>query len=446
MRSLLAPLVLGLVLSLIAVFGVQWSAMRAAIDTSVREIIVDELSQDADELFSALVIPPSSEASLALAHFDPAFIAPASGRYYQIVVDRSIALRSPSLVQASLPIVVAAPGQRRITDVAGPDGQRLLLSASGYERGARGVTIAVAADLKPLEAQFAELLSRYTRVSLVMFALLVALQVVIVRLALAPLRRVQADVGRLERGEIDKLREEVPAEVLPLVREINGLLTLLGERLERSRQSLGNLAHALKAPLTVLTHIASDEALGRDPALRADMAAQLEILRGRIDSELRRARVAGGRASGLALDLPAEIEALVATMRKLYRERDLDIAWRVDTDIRFFGDREDLLELCGNLLDNACKWARSRVVVSAHDGGGLSLVVEDDGPGCTAEDLARIAGRGVRLDEATEGHGLGLAIARSIASSYGAMLEFGRSDALGGFRATVIFPRGRAAD
>jgi len=442
MRSLLAPLVIGLVLSLAAVFGVQWSAVRYAIDAMLKDYIASELAQDADELFSALAVLPSGDATLALAHFDPSFLTPSSGRYYQIMVDRGIALRSPSLVYQTLPMKPADRGRRVVDEVAGPDQQALLLSATGYEFNGRPVTIAVATDLKPLETEIAKFLLRYTQLSVVMFALLVALQVVIVRLALAPLRRVQSDVGRLEHGEIRQLGETVPVEVLPLVREVNRLLALLAQRLQRSREALGNLAHAMKAPLTVLTHMAADAHIQSHPTLGPQMTEQLELLRGRIDSELRRARVAGGRAPGSALDLSAAIGSLLATLRKLYQDRNLVILCRIDPRVRFHGDREDLLELCGNLLDNACKWARSRVLISAREVGGTVLTVEDDGPGCPPEGLAQIARRGVRLDETIEGHGLGLAIASSIASSYGAELRFGRSEELGGFQASVTFHPG----
>jgi signal transduction histidine kinase len=135
-----------------------------------------------------------------------------------------------------------------------------------------------------------------------------------------------------------------------------------------------------------------------------------------------------------------EIELLAATLRKLYRDRNLDIACHVDPAMQFHGDRIDLLELCGNLLDNACKWARFRVLVSVRDQRSLVLTIEDDGPGCSPEDLSRIARRGVRLDEATEGHGLGLGIACDIASFYGAEISFGRSQTLGGFAVMVTFP------
>ena len=440
MRSLLAALVIGLVLSLAGVFAVQWSVVRLNFDEVMRDYIAGELASDGDELRSAMSFLSSGQLTIALSHYDPPFLTPHSGRYYQILVDGVAALRSPSLADLDLGVRPAAPGSRTLKDVAGPNGQALLLSTTGHEIEGRAVTIAVAADLMRVRAEFGRLMSRYTHVSLALFSLLVVLQVGIVRFALAPLRRVTEDVRRLEHGEIVQLGERVPSEVLPLVREVNSLLTLLARRLQRSRNSLGNLAHALKAPLTVLTHIANDEHVMHAPVLARQMGDQLRILRSRIDAELRRARVAGSRAPGLPLPLAAEIDTLVATLRKLYRDRTLEIDCRIAEDARFRGDREDLLELCGNLLDNACKWAKSKVRITASDGSGLKFTVEDDGPGCSAQALGQISQRGVRLDESVEGHGLGLSIVRGIIEAYGGEIEFGRSSALGGFQAVVTFP------
>ena len=441
MRSLLAPLIIGLVLSLAATIGVQWSVVRIAIDDVMQDYVAGELAQDAEEMSTWLAILPNGETAIALGHFDPVFLSPASGRYFQILVDGAIALRSPSLAGESLAMTPMDRGQRRVRHIAGPKDHALLLSSTGYELQGRLVTIGVAADMKPMQSEFDRLRARYAQASVIMFVLLVVLQVGIVRLALTPLRRTQADVSRLERGEIGQLGERVPTEVLPLVREVNRLLALLTQRLQRSRESLGNLAHALKAPLTVLTHIVDDEHMQRDPVLGRQMAEQLGILRERIDSELRRARIAGGGTPVALLDLPAEIEALAGTLRKMYRDRKLDIACHVDPGVQFRGDREDFLELCGNLLDNACKWARTRVRVSVCAANGVVLAIEDDGPGCSPEDMSQLAKRGARLDEATAGHGLGLAIAGSIASSYGAKMRFGCSPELGGFEVMVSFPK-----
>ncbi|HET9653575.1 MAG TPA: sensor histidine kinase [Usitatibacter sp.] len=441
MRSLVAPLALGLLLSLAAVFAVQWSAVHGAIDRGMRDFIAGELQQDADELASGLVrIEGGGPLELAFRHYDPSFLEPSSGRYYLVMVEGATALRSPSLGSRTLAVAPVTAGQRATQRIDGANGESLLVSANGYAFEGRPVTIAVAADLRPIDAQAERILRRYTAISVAMFALLVVLQVVIVRFALAPLRRVRADVSRLEHGEVTQLGEAVPAEVLPLVREVNRLLALLSERLRRSRESLGNLAHALKAPLTVLTQAVDDERIRREPALHAELSAQLERLRTRIDSELRRARVAGGRAAAASVDLSAELLSLAGALGKLHRDREIDIECHIDPAARFFGDREDLLELCGNLLDNACKWARSRVALSVREDAALTLTVEDDGPGCPEQDLERLARRGVRLDEQTAGHGLGLSIARDIAASYGGDIRFGRSHALGGFEVSVTFP------
>ena len=200
MRSLLAPLIIGLVLSLAAVFAVQWTAVRVAIDTVMRSYIADELAQDSDELFGALAIKPGGDSRLEVTDIDPPFLTPSSGQYYEILVERKPALRSPSLVHESLPIAPVASGQRYVHDVIGPNKQTLLLSATGYEFNGRSITIGVATDLGPIQAQYTALLSRYTNLSLGMFCLLVVLQIGIVRIALRPLHRVEADVKRLERG------------------------------------------------------------------------------------------------------------------------------------------------------------------------------------------------------------------------------------------------------
>ncbi|HZX26399.1 MAG TPA: ATP-binding protein [Telluria sp.] len=441
--SLLAKLVLGLVLSLAAMFAVQRELVAVAWEAVMRDYIADELRQDADELYQGLVGLAGPNLGLALTHFDPVFGTPGSGHYYEILLGANSVQRSLSLENAHLSVPPQPPGTRGVRTQPGPHGQQLLVSASGYRFEGRPVTVAVAADLGAVRAAFAQLMRRFARLSLLMFAALVLLQMAIVRLALRPLALARDDVARLERGETEQLREDVPREVLPLVREVNRLLRLMTQRLQRSREALGNLAHALKAPLTVLTAIADEERVRADPQLGPPLAEQLNLLRERIDRELRRARVAGGQGGGgPPLDVARELDALLNTLRKLYRGRDLDLRAEVDADIGTAScDREDMLELAGNLLDNACKWARARVLASVRrEPGAIVFRVEDDGPGCPETELAGLARRGVRLDETVAGHGLGLSIAARIADSYGAQLRFGRSVAFGGFAAEVRFP------
>ncbi|MBK7766130.1 MAG: sensor histidine kinase [Sulfuritalea sp.] len=444
MTSILKALTIGLTLSLAAVFAAQWSAGRVAMDAMMEDYVAAGLRQEAEELSAALVVNASAESILGISHFDPVFLQPASGHYFQISSDGVGTIRSPSLGNFNIEVGATAPGRTETSRRAGPNRQQLLVSAHGVERSGRQFTIAVAADMLPVRERIDAFLLRYTLLTLTMFAVLLALQVWIVRRALAPLRRAQADVVRLEHGEITQLGESVPSEVLPLIRNINHLLAVLGERLRRSRESLGNLSHALKTPLTLLTQMSDHESIRADPALRTQIQEQLRVLGGSIDRELRRARVAGQSSSSPEVDLLAETDLLVMTMRKLHRDRDLDIATTISPAARFRGDREDLIELAGNLLDNACKWARHQVGVSIGKDAmdGFLLTIEDDGPGCPDADLERIVARGVRLDEATAGHGLGLAIVRDIVSSYGGELLFGRSSRLGGMLVSVSIPVG----
>lgn len=445
MRSLLASLLAGLILSLVAVYGAQRIVVGGTLESLMEDYIAGELEQDADELYGSLVPMPGAQLQLGITHFDPAFLSTTSGKYYMVDVAGQAPLRSPSLGRATLTMPDTprpAPGTRLRTVAPGPDGRELLYSVTAYVLGARRVTVAIATDLLPIRAARERLMRRYTWVSLATFVLLLGLQAAIVRLVFRSLDRVQDDVACLERGEIAQLGERVPAEVLPLVREVNRLLALLTGRLRRSREALGNVAHAMKTPLAVLTHMADDPRIRDDPELGPSMAQQLQLLRARVDSELRRARVAGGRAAGAPVDLAPEMAALADTLRKLFRDRTLAIRVDAAPGLQFYGDREDFLELAGNLLDNACKWARSQVLVTLREeGGALTLVVQDDGPGCPEPQLQWLGRRGARLDEDVQGHGLGLSIAGAIASSYGGTISYGRSDSLGGFQATVHLPK-----
>jgi signal transduction histidine kinase len=441
MRSLLARLTFGLVLSLMLVFAVQWWAVDASIDRIMADYVVRELREDAAELASALTMQPGATPTLAIAHFDPVFLTPGSGRYFEVRSDGEVAVRSLSLGENNLAPDAVHPGDASVTYRNGPHGESLVCYTHAVDRAGRHIAITVAADLQPLRVDISKFLVYYAQVSAFLFVLLVLVQCWLVRRALAPLRRVQGDVARLERGEIAQLHDRVPAELLPLVRETNRLLAVLSQRLERSRNALGDLVHALKTPLTVLMHTANSESIRNDPLLSVQLVEQLRILRARIDRELKRARVAGaGAAAATTIDLRAEIEPLVDTLRKLHQDRSLEISHHVSPTARFRGDREDLLELFGNLLDNACKWARRRVEFAIVESSGITVSVDDDGPGCPPADIEKLAQRGVRLDESTAGHGLGLAIARDIVASYRGEMRFGRSETLGGFRVTVSIP------
>jgi signal transduction histidine kinase len=246
------------------------------------------------------------------------------------------------------------------------------------------------------------------------------------------------DIDRLEAGATGQLTQAVPREFLPLVRKLNGLLAVQTARLERSRQAAGNLAHALKGPLAVL--LRALESGMPTPAERASARAQLAQIETRIERELRRARLSGAPSAGAWFDADAELGPLIRLLRQIYDDKDLRIDWTATHPDPLPFDREDMLELLGNLLDNACKWARSQVRIEVQVvAGACQIVIEDDGPGCPAPALHAILARGARLDERPHGHGLGLSIVREILDLYRGELKLGRSP-LGGLQVRLTLP------
>jgi len=270
--------------------------------------------------------------------------------------------------------------------------------------------------------------------------LVILLQAGKTKRGLRPLGLVIHDMKRLEAGEVASLREDVPNEVLPLVKEFNHLLQLMRQRLERSRSALGNLAHALKTPLTVMVQLEGSEVLKQQPQLQGQFKDQTAQIRQIIDRQLKRARLAGVSTPGLNFEPAKELDGLAQILRQIYADRGLLIELDIPINKSFAGDREDRMELFGNLLDNACKWAGQRVLLTVYDKPGLVVSVEDDGPGCAPELRQQLDQRGQRLDEGTVGHGLGLAIVRDIVEHYQGSLVFAQSDQFGGFRVDVTLP------
>lgn len=228
-------------------------------------------------------------------------------------------------------------------------------------------------------------------------------------------------------------------ELQPLVAQINHLLTQTEETLQRSRHALGNLGHALKTPLAVLGSLIQREELAAHPQLHAALQEQLGQIQQRISRELTRARLAGDVLPGAHFDCAAELPALLDTLRMIH-QRDIQLRWTAPSDCRLPWDREDMLELLGNLLDNACKWANSEVVLSIErSAAGYRLRVDDDGPGIPAAERAPVLDRGTRLDERAEGHGLGLGIVRDILSAWGGTLSL-QDSPLGGLQVQIELP------
>ena len=263
-----------------------------------------------------------------------------------------------------------------------------------------------------------------------------------VRRGVSPLERLRERLAAVRDGRDRRLAGSYPSEVQPLVDDLNALLDDRERAVERALGTAGDLAHGLKTPLAVLSQEAEGAAAAGHRELAATLGQQVERMRRQVEYHLAHARAgaSAGAAPGVRCPIAESAEALARTLRRLYAERGLAIEVDVPPEHAVRSRREDLDEMLGNLLDNACKWARSRVAVaSSQDGGSVAITVDDDGPGLPRALRESVLQRGVRADEAAPGSGLGLAIVRDLAELYGGSIALEDSPA-GGLRARLRLP------
>ncbi|HUL71741.1 MAG TPA: ATP-binding protein [Vicinamibacterales bacterium] len=261
------------------------------------------------------------------------------------------------------------------------------------------------------------------------------------RRGLLPLKQMRARLLAVREGREPRMSGEYPAEVQPLIDDLNALLDDRDERVARAAARAGDLAHGLKTPLAVLAQEAARAEAAGQHDLAAAIGQQIARMRRQIDYHLSQARVAAsGRAAGLRAPVAASAEGLVRTLQRLYADRHLAIEVNVAPDLAVRAAREDLEEMLGNLVDNACKWTTSRVVVSSSESGGrVVTTVDDDGPGLDPSMREAVLQRGVRADEAAPGSGFGLAIVRDLAVLYGGSIALDTAP-MGGLRARLELP------
>lgn len=376
-----------------------------------------------------------------------------SGRYFEVALLRPegvrVAYRSRSLFDREIALpgdvaerMIRSPGDPHYFNVAGPDDQPLRVAAEAVRLPgvAEPVALLAAADRRPA-------LADARRFSATLWSALAALALGLlaavffqVRVGLAPLDRVRRDVADVRRGRAASLAGEYPLEVAPLTSELNALLDHNRAVVERARTHVGNLAHALKTPISVLRN----EAAAEQGALAELVARQTEAMARNVEHYLQRAQAAArAEAIGARCAVAPVLEDIARTLEKLYgRSRDLDISIACEAGLTFRGERQDLEELVGNLLENACKYGRGRVQASAAAAPGrdvFTLIVEDDGDGLSEAAAAEALQRGRRLDETAPGQGLGLSIVEDLARLHGGALSLDRSG-LGGLRATLRLP------
>lgn len=402
-------------------------------DRALREYLSGDLQREADTLLAAVTSGPGG-LYLDTGRVSADYLRPYSGRYY-IVETGEHRWRSRSLWDQRLPVNGDEPPSGL---VPGPVDQQLLVRNERFNKLGQSVEISVALDYQPLLRAFER--ARMWLWGLGTLAVLISLllQQLLLRRALQPLHRAGRELAEWQAGERLLLSEQVPQELLPLLQEINRLGVQLDRIIQRSRKGVGDLSHALKTPLAVTERVVARGDL--TAADRATIEFQLEEMRRQLERALQRSRLAPESHMGKRFDPAVELPWLVASLRKIHGERvQLGHPALTATQPWPF-EREDMLELLGNLLDNACKWAEGRVRLDwALTEQTLELCIEDDGPGINEQDRQRVLGRGTRLDESVAGHGLGLDIVGDLVEVYDGELAL-QSSELGGLAVKISLP------
>jgi signal transduction histidine kinase len=385
---------------------------------------------------------------------EPLFELPLSGWYWQIVrtdTEKGETRASRSLWDKKLPKLeehgaeLTAAGVR-LGYVDGPEGQNLRMVERPVDLGADvKFLVSVAGDASEIfdETRSFDYYLGGTFAALGIVLLLTT--IFQVRFGLAPLKRISESIADIRSGRAERLEGEFPVEIAPLARETNALIDANREIVERARTHVGNLAHAIKTPLSVIVNEAA--AHGADP-FASKVLEQADVMRDQLAHHLERARIAARvTVVGTVTEVAPVMEALRRTMEKIHRDRDIAIDLKADSQAKFRGERQDLEEMAGNLVDNACKWAASRVFIevllepAAEPSAGprLRILVDDDGRGLSAAERVQVARRGQRLDESKPGSGLGLSIVTDLVALYGGSLTLGDAPT-GGLRAELVLP------
>jgi len=434
-KSIQRRLSLGLVSVLLISGLVVGQVSLWLFENGLQRYLESGLQNDSENLLIALSRGPQG-LQLDERRLSPAYQRPFSGHYFSIEFGDTH-WRSRSLWDAQLP----RPDQPGLNPELqpGPEGQMLLVLRSDYQRLGQAVTITVAQDYTPIRESFRQVQRIGLGMGVLALIVILLLQRVTVRRALRPLERARQQISQLQSGQRSQLDARVPIELEPLVTQINHLLAHTEDNLKRSRNALGNLGHALKTPLAVMISLVNDPRLAAYPQIQTTLREQLEQIQQRMSRELNRARLAGDALPGAQFDADAELPGLLSTLGMIHGEH-LQLTHNVAPGLLLPWDREDMLELLGNLLDNACKWADSQVVLSIGQTiDGFVIEVQDDGPGIPEAERAQVFSRGTRLDEQASGHGLGLGIVRDIVDAWGGVLQLETGE-LGGLLVRVRLP------
>jgi signal transduction histidine kinase len=439
----------------IILLAVQFAGLIVLVlfEQNVISLVHNQLDAALDQLAASLTLQEDGKPLLTRELSDVRFRQPLAGRYWQLSADDRPVLRSASLGEGALH-VESSPQTRRDAwrqAIVGPDKQklyasirRIALSPALDEQQAGAYVLIVAMDV----AEIATLDALNSQLRSNMFVTLGLLALILITAAWAqvsiglhPLELLRMGVESIRVGKARRLSDDVPTEVRPLVTEANRLLEAQEKAIEAARARAGDLAHGLKTPLTALSLVAEKLRQQRETDLAGELDQQLAELKAHVERELTRTRSAANSTVTQRTCVRPLAERLLRTMERL--PRGDRIAWQLDCAADFAAPVEevDLAEVLGNLLDNARKWARSEVFVSARSTArGVELAIEDDGPGVSEPDRALVMRRGARLDESVPGTGLGLNITGAIVEAYGGRMAL-EGSSRGGLLVRLSFPQ-----
>lgn len=436
-------LIVGAAIWIIAGLSVSGVLLSELFKAHVTQQFDDELHGHAAELAALIDIAPDGKLSLHRRLSDPRFLPKDSGFYWRVEAASGQAITSPSLAGRELPLPDPFPalGVERHVFVEGPSGQLRLVERSVANPHGPPLRLGIGVEQRLLD----EVLGRFNWTLFLSLAIvasgLIGAAMLQVWFGLRPLTRMRHALSAVRMGKASRLPDDLPSEVRPLAIDLNALLEGNLEMLRRARTQAGNLAHALKTPLAVLTAEAEHlRATGQSEAASV-IQLQCERMRRQIDYQLARARAAAlKRSPGVAADVRASLDPVIAALSRLYARRDVSFSVTYQDQPTVALDAQDLNEIVGNVLDNAGKWAKSRaeVVVRCRD-DFAEIIVDDDGPGLPPETYEHVFGLGERLDERTPGHGLGLAIVRDLVELYDGRVTLDVAP-LGGLRVILTFP------
>ena len=439
----------------LAVLAVAGLALSLFFSHTENNRFDDQLTEMVDSLLAGTTVEGGMITPPALT--DPRAQRAYAGEYWEIATPEGAGLRSVARSRSLWDRVLAAPpggpgalakaqGKFLFYDSVGPLDQPLRVGALQVRMAdvAAPVVFIAAEDRSPVNRDVRTFVATLAVAFGLLGVGLMSAVIIQVRVGLQPLFALRREVAAVRTGQAERVAGAYPTELEPLANELNALVTHNQEVVERQRTHVGNLAHALKTPLSVIL----TEAEQRPGPLARIVARQAQTMGQQVDHHLRRARAAA-RTQGLGerTEVTPVVEELSRTLEKIFREKVRRIDFDCDDGLWFLGERQDLLEIAGNVMENACKWCRGRVRVTArlrlNAPREFSFVVEDDGEGLAADQREEVLRRGARLDESAPGSGLGLSIVDELVRAYGGRVVLGES-ALGGLRVEVTLPRAEA--